>query len=79
MTNIMALDFTNCVKLFARRSRKNVGFKRIDLTDCTNLESMQRNCSKLEKILAFSCNKLSLTKVKNMDTLEKVQEYLKEL
>ena len=35
---------------------------------------------KLEKILAFSCNKLSpKPKVKNMDTLEKVQEYLKEL
>jgi len=54
-------------------------FKEIDLTDCTNLESIHalKNCSKLKKILAFRCNKLSpKPKVTNMDTIEKVQEYL---
>ena len=58
------------------------GFKEIDLTDCTSLESIHafKNCSKLEKILASRCNKLSpKPKVKNMDTLEKVQEYLAKL
>ena len=58
------------------------GFKEIDLTDCTNLESIHalKNCSKLEKIMVAKCDNIKpKPKVKNMDTLEKVQEYLAKL
>ena len=39
-----------------------------------------KNCSKLEKIMVVKCNNIKpKPKVKKMDTLEKVQEYLSRL
>lgn len=56
--------------------------REIDLTGCTSLESIHalKNCSKLEKIMVVKCNNIKpKPKVKKMDTLEKVQEYLAKL
>ena len=56
--------------------------REIDLTGCTKLETINslKHCSKLERIITLNCNNIiPKPKLKKMDTLEKVQDYLKRL
>jgi hypothetical protein len=83
VTNIMALDLSNCVKLTSIEGiEKMLDLREIDLTGCTKLETINslKHCSKLERIITLNCNNIiPKPKLKKMVTLEKVQDYLKRL
>ena len=83
VTNIMALDLSHCIKLTSLEGiEKMLDLRVIDLTGCTKLETINalKHCSKLERIITLNCNNIiPKPKLKKMDTLEKVQDYLKRL